>query len=259
MSKRVRYYPCMVTALLDEIFASIQGEGPWVGQRQIFVRFIGCDLRCGYCDTPENVKLPVDTSPPCRAQLSPHSFDREAIANPLTPAQVSGICDRLTVTGQASPVISLTGGEPLLHRDFLTQWLPAIKKRYRIYLETNGVQHEAMKDLSGFIDVVSMDLKLPSSTGQEERWGDHSKFLAAANGVELFVKAVVTRDTTSEDLLFAAALVAKQGRRIPFVIQPASGELAPAVERLILLQNDALGILADVRVVPQVHKMLIVP
>lgn len=259
MSKRVRYYPCMATALLDEIFASIQGEGPWVGQRQIFVRFIGCDLRCGYCDTPETLKLPAEPSRPCRAQRSPRSFDREAIANPLTSAQLSGVCDRLSVTGQASPVISLTGGEPLLHRDFIAQWLPTIKKRYRIYLETNGVQHAAMKDLSGLIDVVSMDIKLPSSTGQAERWGDHRKFLEAAKERELFVKAVVTRDTTSEDLLSAVSLVADQGCRIPFVIQPASGVRAPTVERLILLQNKALGILADVRVVPQVHKMLLAP
>src|ERR1041385_8655413 len=40
-------------AHLVEIFASVQGEGPWVGERQLFVRFLGCNLDCVYCDAPE--------------------------------------------------------------------------------------------------------------------------------------------------------------------------------------------------------------
>ena len=36
---------------VKEIFASIQGEGPYVGYKQLFIRFCGCNLNCGYCDT----------------------------------------------------------------------------------------------------------------------------------------------------------------------------------------------------------------
>ncbi|MCL5059022.1 MAG: 7-carboxy-7-deazaguanine synthase QueE, partial [Actinobacteria bacterium] len=38
-------------AAVREIFSSVQGEGPYVGTRQIFIRFDGCNLSCRYCDT----------------------------------------------------------------------------------------------------------------------------------------------------------------------------------------------------------------
>ena len=36
---------------INEIFSSIQGEGPVVGYKQLFIRFCGCNLNCAYCDT----------------------------------------------------------------------------------------------------------------------------------------------------------------------------------------------------------------
>ena len=36
---------------IKEIFSSIQGEGPFIGYKQLFVRFCGCNLSCEYCDT----------------------------------------------------------------------------------------------------------------------------------------------------------------------------------------------------------------
>ncbi|MBN1405468.1 MAG: 7-carboxy-7-deazaguanine synthase QueE, partial [Candidatus Omnitrophica bacterium] len=44
------------TANVLEIFSSIQGEGIYVGERQIFIRFAGCNLNCVYCDTKNNKK-----------------------------------------------------------------------------------------------------------------------------------------------------------------------------------------------------------
>ena len=39
---------------LSEVFSSIQGEGLYVGDRHLFVRFAGCNLNCQYCDTPDS-------------------------------------------------------------------------------------------------------------------------------------------------------------------------------------------------------------
>ena len=46
---RVREMPAK--ANVYEVFDSIQGEGPYVGTRQVFVRFQGCPLTCVYCDS----------------------------------------------------------------------------------------------------------------------------------------------------------------------------------------------------------------
>ena len=36
---------------INEIFYSLQGEGFHTGTPAVFVRFSGCNLRCGFCDT----------------------------------------------------------------------------------------------------------------------------------------------------------------------------------------------------------------
>ena len=41
----------MTTGYVSEIFCSIQGEGPLVGQRQVFFRTGGCSATCRWCDT----------------------------------------------------------------------------------------------------------------------------------------------------------------------------------------------------------------
>jgi 7-carboxy-7-deazaguanine synthase len=251
----------MEHASVEEVFSSIQGEGPWIGQRHIFVRFIGCDIRCRYCDTSAAVPGPRDRGDNgfCRAQKSPASFEHERVPGPLSPRQLTEFCSRLMIPGPSRPIISLTGGEPLLQHDFLAAWIPEIRSRFAIYLETNGLQYQAMEELREMIDVVSMDFKLPSATGQRPFWDEHRRFLAVAQGRRLFVKAVVTAGTVLRDILTSAEIIAGHDASLTFILQPASGLLAPEPAMLMEFQNAALGIIGDVRVIPQAHKILQVP
>lgn len=255
------YYYRMKRAAIHEVFASIQGEGLWIGERHIFVRFFGCDLRCRYCDTPAAVKIGPDSMSGngCRAQKNAGAFDSVPVENPVSVPELTALCGRLSIPGPSRPVLSITGGEPLLHREFLSEWLPAMRSTFRVYLETNGIHSEAMHFLKDHVDVVSMDFKLPSATGLRPFWEEHRRFLSAARGKKLFVKAVVTSDTVKDDILIAAGIIEQFDKAVSLVLQPAAGSLAPEPMMLITYQNLALGILEDVRVIPQAHKMLNLP
>jgi len=177
----------------------------------------------------------------------------------MTADRLSDLCARLAVPGQSRPMLSLTGGEPLLQKDFLSAWLPRMRPTFRIYLETNGIQFEALQQVVELIDVVSMDIKLPTATGLRSYWEEHRKFLAACRGKECFVKAVMTNDTSRDDLVTAAGIISRFDPTVPLILQPATGSAAPSPAMLLAFQEIALEILGDVRVIPQVHKMLRVP
>jgi organic radical activating enzyme len=130
---------------------------------------------------------------------------------------------------------------------------------FRLYLETSGIHHEATARLRDMVDVVSMDFKLPTASGQGPHWEEHKNFLLAAAGRNVFVKIVVTKDTAMEDIITAATIIARNKPDTILIIQPASGLIAPVPGRLIEFQDAALAIIPDVRVIPQVHKLLGLP
>src|SRR5258706_12339610 len=101
------------TARLVEIFASVQGEGPWVGERQLFVRFLGCNLDCVYCDAPETKTKQSH----CRVEVEPGTWEFERLQNPFTTAQ---LMEMLGPYGPAQGfhAVAVPGGEPLLTTRF---------------------------------------------------------------------------------------------------------------------------------------------
>lgn len=234
---------------VTEIFSSVQGEGPYVGCRHLFIRFAGCNLSCAYCDTSRAV--PGN----CRVEVRPGTRRFVHLPNPLTPEEVGVLVSGMNPAGHHA--VSLTGGEPLLYPGFLGELIPLLRGARRgIYLETNGTLDEALKRVVRLVDVVAMDVKLPTATGMRPFWEEHRRFLAAAQGKKVVVKAVVTRETPVEEVL-AAAEMAQEAKAI-LVLQPVTARdpgRRPAPAQLLYLQSRALEVAKDVRVIPQVHRL----
>ena len=230
------------TARVIEVFSSIQGEGLYVGQPHLFVRFWDCNLACHYCDT--DYRGPYAT---------------------MTLAALEGQVSRLLVEQGPHEAVALTGGEPLLWWQFLTEFLPKLKAMgQRTYLETNGTLQKALAEVIEWVDVIAMDLKPPSATADRAVWNEHAAFLEVAlramPRVEVFAKVVVTPRTTQEDLDEVAECIGRADRRIPCVLQPVTpcGPVteAPSGETLLRWLKRLRDRLADVRVIPQTHPLL---
>ncbi|HVE12725.1 MAG TPA: 7-carboxy-7-deazaguanine synthase QueE, partial [Elusimicrobiota bacterium] len=188
----------MRSARVLEVFSSIQGEGLRLGERQVFVRFGGCNLCCDYCDEPASIPLG-----------SGELWDEERVREAIEAAQ--------RVRPHAS--VSWTGGEPLLHAEFLRPLLAWARARgLQNCLETNGTLPLALKSVAARLDCVAMDVKLPSATGVES-WGAHRDFLKVLPE-RTFMKVVLTDKTSDEEWERVLELAAPAG--VPLILQPAT-------------------------------------
>lgn len=228
-----------IEAEIVDIFSSVQGEGIFVGAKQIFVRFKRCNMGCVFCDEEKGAE--------------PKFY---------TPAALMDEIESLEQAKGIHHSVSLTGGEPLMYADFLKVFLPLLhKKGVQSYLETNGTLPDELSGVIDLIDIVAMDFKLPSSTGEEAFWDEHYEFLKIALKKNVFVKVVVTPDTTVGDIEKTVELINKAGKSIPLIIQPVTpvGPGAKEVSREMLLKFLEIGLknkLDHIRVIPQVHKIL---
>lgn len=213
---------------IKEIFKSIQGEGPYVGYNQLFIRFCNCNLKCNYCDTDF---------------LDGTNFEEY---------DVEGLLKRVDEFKNYHS-ISLTGGEPLLSSAFLKHFLPRVEKK--IYLETNATLAEKLLEIKPFVDIISADIKLESATGINSM-KFHDNFFANCNGVETFAKIVFNNKITDEEIIQCCELGKKYN--LELILQPemqndkmtVTTEFATTVLEKFLEKHD------NVRLIPQVHKFL---
>ncbi|MFH1023587.1 MAG: 7-carboxy-7-deazaguanine synthase QueE [Planctomycetota bacterium] len=245
-----------VRAELAEIFASRQGEGILLGIPQVFLRFSRCNLRCSWCDTPAGLRSNA------RYAVEPRPGGNPVFhQNPVTPPVVAGHLADFRKRMPFMRWVSLTGGEPLLYAPFLAALLPGLRRDgWRIYLDTNGVLDAAMAALRRDVDLVAMDFKLDSSSGNGNLLPRHGAFLEAAGETDVFAKVVVTAETRITEVAAAAKLFARHRPEGTLVLQPVSPTprfgLIPSPGQLDEFRRTAGRWVADVRVIPQMHKLL---
>ena len=162
------------TAPIIEIFSSIQGEGLFIGERQIFVRFAGCNLKCSYCDTnwvaDENTK------------------------NMTSDEMIDYIKNDLDFDFDLHKTLVFTGGEPLLQSDFIKECADKIHDdlQMNIILETNGTLPKNLLEVVDLIDIVSTDFKFQKYLPSQSEFS--SVILSKAKDIDFSARLRMTND-----------------------------------------------------------------
>lgn len=169
---------------ITEIFHSIQGESTWAGVPCTFVRLTGCPLRCVWCDT----------------EYAFHGGEKMTI---------DAIVERVREIG--TPVVEVTGGEPLAHRNAFALVERLLDEGFTVLVETSGAFDVAPLDARAH---RIMDLKCPGS-GETERnlWSnldhlgprDEIKFVVADRADYEWARSVI-RDRGLDERVRAGTL-----------------------------------------------------
>lgn len=158
--------------VVNEIYASIQGESSYAGLPCVFVRLTGCNLRCTWCDS----------------EFSFYEGTRRVLDDVVAEVERFGI-----------PLVEVTGGEPLLQPGVHPLMARLADRGLRVLIETSG-----SIDISGVDPRVIriVDVKCPGS-GESDRvhWpnldrlrpSDEVKFVITDRADYEFAREVVAR------------------------------------------------------------------
>lgn len=226
-------------APIIEIFSSFQGEGPYVGQRQIFVRFAGCNLDCSYCDTNKS-----------KSEKSGKNMTVQEVADKINSLKTPDC-----------KVVSFTGGEPSLYPEFISEVSKKID--LDVLLETNGTLPDNIISIEN-LDIVSLDIKLP------EHFKEYNKdilsnevktlTLLIARSITVYCKIVTlptTKTSTIKEVIeiLSESILNKNNLKID--IQPSSpiSDWKGNTEKLFEFSEIA-GEHFEVATIPQIHTIL---
>lgn len=142
---------------VTEIFHSIQGESTWAGVPCTFVRLTGCPLRCVWCDT----------------EYAFHGGEKMTL---------DAIVERVREIG--TPVVELTGGEPLVHRNAFVLVERLLDAGFTVLVETSGALDVAPLDPRAH---RIMDLKCPGSGESARNLWSNLQHLTARDEIKFVV------------------------------------------------------------------------
>ena len=205
-----------------EIFKSIDGEGIRAGLPVTFVRLYGCNLNCSYCDTPYS-----------------HSTE----ADKAKEMSVDEIVD--TIEGLGIPNVTITGGEPMMHKQTTELIGALLENNYVVNVETNGTFPVPQEFMHNPFVVFTMDYKCPSSGMCNE--------MSISNLNTLRVHDVLKFVVGSKEDMDDAQRVLSLIKSDPFVFfSPVFGKIEPKEIVQYLLDNE----MYSCRVQIQMHKVI---
>lgn len=209
--------------MVNEIFKSIDGEGLRTGELTTFIRLAGCNLRCSYCDT-------------CYALKNSNG----------TEMSVDEIVKKAKKMDYRN--ITLTGGEPLIHKDVDDLISKLCENGFYVNIETNGSVPIDKYILNKNI-LITMDYKVPSS-GVEKSMNLSNLEKLRENDVLKFVIG-------KGDFERVEQVIKNHSIKSYIYLSPVFGEIEP-VELVDFMKNMHIkGIdTSKMRVQVQLHKII---
>lgn len=207
-----------------EKFVSINGEGQRAGQLAVFIRFKGCNLNCGYCDT----KWANDLSAPFESMNEDEIYDY------------------IKSTGVKN--VTLTGGEPLL-RDNIGILLERLGKdnSLNVEIETNG--SVLIEPYANIVKRPSftLDYKLGGSGMERFMKTENYQFLQKCDTVKFVVSSV-------NDLERAVEIIKEYelDKKCGVYLSAVFGKIEPADIVSFMIDKN----LNDVNLQLQMHKFI---
>jgi 7-carboxy-7-deazaguanine synthase len=180
------------TAVITEIYKSVQGESSYAGLPCTFIRLTGCPLRCRWCDTV-------------------YSFQG---GQTLTLDQIVGQVKELGVQ-----LVELTGGEPLAQSSCPNLAKMLCDAGFKVLIETSGSEDIGVLDPR--VHVI-MDLKAPGSKMVERNLWSNIPKLKATDEVK-----IVIADRDDFDWAYAEIKKHELESRCHVLLSPAFGLLQP--------------------------------
>jgi 7-carboxy-7-deazaguanine synthase len=184
---------------ISEIFRSLQGEGVLIGTPTVFIRTVGCNLECSWCDT---------------------EYAREG-GEELSVEQIMAALEK-----HKTQFVCLTGGEPLMQKDSIKLMDKLVDKCYHVTLETNGSL--PLEDVPCSENMlISMDIKCPSSGMEERMLMSNIELLSPADQLKFIVADI-------EDLGYAEEVLKSHEVVCNVIFTPVGGMELEPVARFVL-------------------------
>ena len=181
-----------------EAFRSLQGEGKKIGVPTYFIRTVGCNLRCSWCDT---------------------QYAMSELGEDLSVDEIMDI-----VKDESD--VCLTGGEPMLQKDTLELLGRLSEAGKTVVLETNG--SISVKDVPDSDNIIiSMDIKCPCSEMHEKMDFDNIALLKEKDQLKFVI-------SDGLDLEYAIEVLEKYSPKCEVIFTPVGGmDIEPLAEEVI--------------------------
>jgi len=233
---------------LFEIFTSVEGEGILYGTKTLFVRLAGCPFTCFYCDTLD--ALPLDSGKEYTLEEACALIDKE-------------LHDK-------TYKVNFTGGDPLIQHDAVAEMAKHVQSlKIPTYLESACFDSNKFNHILPFIDFVKIEFKTEDSDFVDskhypnliENVLDCLRYSVSSKKTT-YIKIVVSSKTkvkSFKKLLIAIFKTVSKEDLAGFIIQPTYGISEPSLENLLNLYDLVYPYYNEVRIVPQLQKLMGAP